>query len=119
MNPTIDHLGNQRWFDEDGLLHRLDGPAFIGGGVLTVQRYYYHGWWHRLDGPATIWANGWIQYWVMDTIPLTILDLIITEQEMIFQAELVPEVRYNSEPLRHAYRFSDPDELALAVLHYS
>jgi hypothetical protein len=51
INPVIDKLGNQRWYNDTGY-HRTDGPAAI----------YFDGsesWWingklHRTDGPAIL-----------------------------------------------------------------
>lgn len=93
IRPTIDAFGTKHWFNEQYKKHRLDGPAVI-------------------------WFDGEQEYWVNGKIPLNILDLIITDSPMVFDAELVPSIRYARKTMR-AYRFSDPDELALAILYYS
>ena len=56
-NPVIDSSGTKRWYNADGQLHRLDGPAveYADG---------YKAWWvngqlHRLDGPTIDCANGY------------------------------------------------------------
>ena len=54
---------NVEWKDEDGRLHRDDGPAEIE--VDGAQRWCRHGKLHREDGPAWIRADGsqaWYQY---------------------------------------------------------
>ncbi len=51
------------WRDEDGRLHRDDGPAWILPD--GTQSWYQHGEWHRDDGPAIIRANDtkeWYQH---------------------------------------------------------
>ena len=56
----IDEDGTQRWY-QNGLLHRLDGPAVIRQD--GTQRWYLNGQRHRLDGPAVIYAGShfWCQ----------------------------------------------------------
>jgi hypothetical protein len=50
MNPIIDHVGTNRWYNDLGQLHRIDGPAII---YTNGGKYWYHnGLRHRLDGPA-------------------------------------------------------------------
>ena len=46
----VDEDGTQTWFDEDGLLHRINGPAvlYANGDEL----WYYRDLLDRLDGPA-------------------------------------------------------------------
>ena len=43
-------LGNKVYYDKDGELHRLDGPAieYANGN----KRWYWHGKWHCETGPA-------------------------------------------------------------------
>ncbi len=51
----IDKYGTKQWY-QDGLLHRLDGPAVV---YPNGTRFWYQdGELHRLDEPAMIWANG-------------------------------------------------------------
>lgn len=109
-NPTISPSDVINYQDENGEPHRLDGSEY----------WFKHSELHRLDGPAYTGYGGEMEYWVDGEIPTTILDLIITDREMIFNAELVPEVSYDFEAsVFRAYRFFDPDELALAILYYS
>ena len=44
------------WCNEEGLLHRLDGPAieYTSG----TKDWYVNGKLHRLDGPASEWWDG-------------------------------------------------------------
>jgi hypothetical protein len=59
---TIDAVGNKKWENSSGSLHRLDGPAleWISGG----KSWWVDGEPHRLDGPAVIWDNGDMEWWV-------------------------------------------------------
>jgi hypothetical protein len=57
-------FGTKRWFDENGELHRLDGPA-------VEWRHGSKAWWvngkrHRLDGPATELASNFKEWYVND-----------------------------------------------------
>lgn len=45
----------KEWRDEDNLLHRIDGPAFINR--YGDEQWEYHGKMHRIDGPAVIWRR--------------------------------------------------------------
>ena len=54
---------NVEWKDEDGRLHREDGPAVIGAD--GAQSWYQYGEQHRDDGPALTrpdGTQGWYQY---------------------------------------------------------
>jgi hypothetical protein len=50
------------WRNEEGLLHRLDGPAieYTSGS----KEWYVNGELHRLDGPATEYSHGTTSWWV-------------------------------------------------------
>lgn len=50
QNPVIDEYGNQLWFNEDGELHREDGPAVLD--TIGAEEWYLNGKRHREDGPA-------------------------------------------------------------------
>ena len=58
---TVYENGRQEWYNENGQLHRVDGPAVIDG---DIQVWVVNGNLHRLDGPAVIdgdcqeWWNG-------------------------------------------------------------
>jgi hypothetical protein len=56
-NLIEDYWGNGKWYDdEQGLLHREDGPAFEGSDGL--KSWYFHGKLHREDGPAIERSDG-------------------------------------------------------------
>jgi hypothetical protein len=54
--PTIDEYGTKRYFNEQGQLHRTDGPAveYADG----TKAWYVNDKLHRTDGPAYEWADG-------------------------------------------------------------
>lgn len=52
------------WRDEDGLLHREDGPAII---MQNGTKYWYcRGYLHREDGPAIINVFGEPPQWYLN-----------------------------------------------------
>ena len=57
-----DRHGNKYWENEEGELHRTDGPAieFSNGSKF----WYQNGKRHREDGPAVEYANGEKEFWV-------------------------------------------------------
>jgi len=62
--PDVDEFGTIRWRNEDGELHREDGPAIEWASGSKE-------WWvnhkrHREDGPAIEWASGSKEWWVND-----------------------------------------------------
>ena len=63
-NPNIDTVGNKRWYNQNGELHREDGPAieYTNGD----KSWYQNGKAHRLDGPALESANGTRFYFIND-----------------------------------------------------
>ncbi len=56
--PTeVDNSGNKMWRDDNGELHRINGPAVIDSD--GDETWYYHGYVDRVDGPAVIvYYNG-------------------------------------------------------------
>ena len=62
MNPRIDQYGNQSWYNEQGLLHRTDGPASTW--ATGDQVWYFNGEYHRTDGPAVIHSDGYQSYFI-------------------------------------------------------
>jgi hypothetical protein len=116
--PAIIYPNGYKVYYQHGIIHRLGGPARIYSD--GQHAYYQNGRLHRLDGPAKIYANGTIQYWVDGEVPTFIMDLIITDREMIYNGIHVPEVVYRGKRIgMKAYRFINPDELTLAQLYYS
>jgi len=67
-NPEIDEYGIKRWFNENGELHRLDGPAVIGHGY---ESWYVNGKRHRDNGPAVsiVYEDGVLcQEWYINNL---------------------------------------------------
>jgi len=58
----MDQFGNVYYYNKDGELHNLNGPAveYFDG----YKAYYVNGLRHRLDGPARIFSDGNIEYYV-------------------------------------------------------
>jgi len=52
--------GSQLWF-RCGIYHREDGPAIIY--VDGSRQWFWNGKHHREDGPAIIWSHGTKYYW--------------------------------------------------------
>jgi hypothetical protein len=59
---TILQDGRQEWRLQNGLLHRLDGPAVIYAS--GTQAWWLQGKRHRSDGPAMIWQDGTQEWWL-------------------------------------------------------
>jgi hypothetical protein len=55
-NPQIYGDGTKHWHNEEGHLHREDGPAVISKD--GSQFWYNNGKCHREDGPALIFPDG-------------------------------------------------------------
>ena len=57
-------LGNRiEWRNEEGRLHRLDGPAVEW--ETKTRKWYKNGILHRVDGPAIEWFDG-SKEWYLD-----------------------------------------------------
>jgi hypothetical protein len=58
----IDDIGNKRWYNENGELHRTDGPAieYANG----TKYWWVNGKLHRIDGPAIEWSDGDKEWWI-------------------------------------------------------
>ena len=54
-NPVVNDYGDKFWY-QDGLLHRLDGPAVEWASGR--KEWYQNDKLHHLDGPAIEYANG-------------------------------------------------------------
>lgn len=56
-----------RWFNSEGQLHRVDGPAYIYevDNKIASLKWYKNGKPHREDGPAVEFASGgrWTKEW--------------------------------------------------------
>jgi len=60
MSLEIDRDGNRHWYNDEGELHRENGPAFEG--VNGYKEWHINGEFHRLDGPAVEYIDG-DKYW--------------------------------------------------------
>ena len=63
-NPVIDLDGNKFWYNEQGKLHRVDGPAIKWWN--GDKAWWSHGKLHREDGPAVEWCNGDKEWYLND-----------------------------------------------------
>jgi hypothetical protein len=52
----IDAIGNKRWYNEAGKLHRLNEPAV--DNVSGYKAWYVCGRRHKIGSPAVKWPNG-------------------------------------------------------------
>lgn len=57
-----DRFEDKEWRNEQGQLHREDGPALIK--TNGDQFWWLNGKLHRTDGPAAIWADGARAWWL-------------------------------------------------------
>jgi len=59
--PAIIWFNGDKEWCQNGKLHRMDGPAveYADG----TKKWYKNGKRHRTDGPAIEWENGEVQYW--------------------------------------------------------
>ena len=65
--PAVEWEGGSRWY-QNGKLHRTDGPAVV---YANGTRYWWqNGLLHRTDGPAAEWAGG-RKAWYINDVPLT------------------------------------------------
>ncbi len=62
----IDKNGNKYWTKNDGLLHRLDGPAMEWAN--GHKEWYKNGWIHRLGGPAIEHVDGRKEWWLKNKL---------------------------------------------------
>ena len=62
LRREVDGAGTVRWYNTDGKLHRLDGPAFEY--VDGTKYWYKNGHLHREDGPAIEEADGYIAWYL-------------------------------------------------------
>jgi hypothetical protein len=69
MNPVIDQYGTKKWYDDNGKLHRDDGPAIECSYGLKNKSWYINGLRHRLDGPAIEDCDGY-KSWYLNGIKI-------------------------------------------------
>jgi hypothetical protein len=58
----VDEYGNVTYYNKEGQLHRLDGPAYEGSD--GTKTWCQNGKRHRLDGPAVEWGDGSKFWWL-------------------------------------------------------
>ncbi len=58
--------GDTEWYNKEGQLHRLNGPAEERSGSDGLKAYYINGKLHNLEGPAVIFSNGEVDYYIED-----------------------------------------------------
>ncbi len=56
-----DIFGTVRYYNKEGQLHRLDGPAVEWSD--GYKAWYQNGKLHRLDGPAIEYSSGTKEWW--------------------------------------------------------
>ena len=59
---TVESNGTTRWYNENGQLHREDGPAIEWAD--GDKEWCINGQYHREDGPAREWADGDKSWWI-------------------------------------------------------
>jgi hypothetical protein len=64
MNPIIDMVGNEYWYNDEQELHRENEPAIVYISGATI--YFLNGKKHREDGPAIDFQN--IKEWYINGV---------------------------------------------------
>ena len=59
---VVDGDGDIWYYNEDGELHREDGPAVVYRD--GTKFWYRNGELHKEDGPAVIWYDGSMEWWL-------------------------------------------------------
>ena len=59
---TVDDVGDKRWYNAAGKLHRVDGPAVERAD--GSKSWYQNGQRHRVNGAAVEYADGSKEWWV-------------------------------------------------------
>ena len=60
--PAVIYPNGQQEYYQNECLHRLDGPAIVI--PFLYYEYYQNGKRHRLDGPSIMRSDGYQAYWV-------------------------------------------------------
>ena len=62
LHLKVDDAGTRRYFNSEGQLHRVHGPAVE---FLSGDRWWYqNGKLHRTDGPAVVGSYGHIEWYI-------------------------------------------------------
>ncbi len=64
ITKTVDEDGDIKYHNENGELHREDGPAYEDKHGYKV--WLIKGKYHREDGPAFEYTDGDVEYWLND-----------------------------------------------------
>ena len=93
---TVSDNGDKYWY-QDGELHRLDGPAveYANGDKCWYQNYKRH----RLDGPAVEAANGdkaWYQNGTLHRLDGPAIDDADGYKEWYIDGEELTEEEFNN-----------------------
>lgn len=62
---VFDEYGNEWWYNEEGHLHREDGPAARLNG-FGGESWHLNGKYHRVGGPAVTYENGETVWYLHD-----------------------------------------------------
>lgn len=65
---TVNDYGTIKWYNEEGKLHREDGPAVEYS--YGTKYWYQNGKLHREDGPAIEHSNG-VKEWFFNGVRMT------------------------------------------------
>ena len=66
-SPNPDRTrGSAHWHNDNGDLHRTDGPAYVGAN--GSKEWWINGKAHRTDGPAVEWPDGHKEWWIDDKL---------------------------------------------------
>ena len=66
ITKDIDIFGTIRYYNEQGQLHREDGPAIEWSD--GYKEWYINGERHREDGPAVEWTSGYKEWHINDIV---------------------------------------------------
>ena len=96
----IGRNGSKRYYNANGRLHRMEGPAVEWEGG---SRWYQNGKLHRTDGPAVVYANGTRYWWQNDLLHRTDGPAVITAEikrwyingKILTEAEFKEAVKHN------------------------
>ena len=61
LDCRVDNVGSLRYYNVQGQLHRVHGPAFEYPN--RIRAWYQNGQRHRVDGPAVEYADGHREWW--------------------------------------------------------
>ena len=88
---TVDSIGDRTWYNENGEIHREDGPAveYNDGD----KHWYLNGKVHREDGPAIECNNG-VKHWYLNDKKLTEEDFNNRNKPYIGKKVIIDGIEY-------------------------